>query len=207
MCAWTAEVRSLHTKAPWNIQSEDASSLPNSDTKFQQEASHLVDEPRSLAHISIPNAMQRVACALLRLPDLREAHRWPGDCFGDRCSVDHVVLVGLHVRLHELCGDDLDRVTRGLELTCQPLGSWTTLHPNKCSRRVREVGKQSVALELAVQHRLTYAVEADDVEGVLPNIDAVYRESFNALLHGGLLPQLLGYSVLLENRSGPSHYF
>ncbi len=69
------------------------------------------------------------------------------------------------------------------------------------------MGEQSVALELAVQRRLTRAVEADDVKGVLPNVDAGYRDSFNALVHGGLLPQLLGCSVLLGNRSGPSHYF
>jgi hypothetical protein len=58
------------------------------------------------------------------------------------------------------------------------------------------VDKQSISSELTVQHWLTRTVEADDVKGVLPNIDAIHRDSFNALLHSGLLPQLLGYSVL-----------
>jgi hypothetical protein len=41
--------------------------------------------------------------------------------------------------------------------------------------------------EFAMRNGLARAVDADYVKGVLPNVGAVYRDSFNALLHGGLL--------------------
>jgi hypothetical protein len=56
--------------------------------------------------------------------------------------------------------------------------------------------EQAIAPKLGVQHWLACTVETDYVEAILPDIDAVYRESFDALLHGGLLPRIADYSVL-----------
>jgi hypothetical protein len=49
--------------------------------------------------------------------------------------------------------------------------------------------EQAIAPKLGVQHWLACTVETDYVEAVLPDIDAVYRDSFDALFHGGLLPR------------------
>jgi hypothetical protein len=90
------------------IHPEDASSLPNTDAELQQKASHLVDESCALAHVSITHTMHGMACTLLRLSDLDEAHRGPGHSFRDRSRVDPLVLVGLDVGFYKLRGNNPD---------------------------------------------------------------------------------------------------
>jgi hypothetical protein len=78
--------------------------------KLQQKASHLVDQARALAHVSITDTMQSLPRTLFWLPDLDEAHRGPGHRFCDRRSINHVVLVGLDVGFYKLSGNNPDCV-------------------------------------------------------------------------------------------------
>jgi hypothetical protein len=85
--------------------------------------------------------------------------------------------------------------------------TWELTRRRSCAGCIGEVNQQSIPSKLAVQDRLTRSVEANDVEAVLPDVDAVYRDSFNALFHGGPSVNCVTPECSRWNRSGPSHYF
>ena len=54
------------------------------------------------------------------------------------------------------------------------------LHPDNTSRQLVERGIQGEPLDLLAQNRLTGAVEPDQVERILADVDADNREVFKA---------------------------
>ena len=107
-------MRSLVANYVRKVDLEDAGTLADGKTKLQQKASNLVDKTCALAHVPVADSMQSLACALLWLPNLNKAHRRSGYGLCDSCGVNHIVLVGLDVGLHELSWNNLHRVAHRL---------------------------------------------------------------------------------------------
>jgi len=159
-----------HTR---QIEAEDAGSLADRHAVFEAESAHLVDQARPARDELIADAVERLQIDLLGGPNLREAHRRPGHGFCDRLGVDGVVLLRLHVGLDELGGNDADPVTHRLQLARQPLRAGARLHADNGARRALEEREKRLPPQLhALDHRAT-VVEADNVEHVLAEIDAV----------------------------------
>ena len=75
--------------------------------RSKQERSNLVDHRSSSRHQPIPHAMQGLQVELIVRLDRNEAHVLPIYSFSNRFGIEEVVLVGLHIRLHELSRDQL----------------------------------------------------------------------------------------------------
>ncbi len=122
------EIILIVSQNTWKIQSGNADPLTYGGAVFQTEGAHLADQTGSGRTQLSADAMQGLHVHLLGTLDLDVSHRRPSDRLGYRGGVDHVVLVGLNLRLDELRRQDSNRVTHRLDLARQPLRAWTGLH-------------------------------------------------------------------------------
>jgi hypothetical protein len=167
-----SEIVCLVGQHPRQIEPEDAGALADRRAVFEAEGAHLVDQTRPARDELIADAVERLQVDLFGGANLREAHRRPGHGFGDGFGVDGVVLLRLHVGLHELGGDDAGPVTHRLQLARQPLRAGARFHADQGARRALEERQQRLLPQLhALDHRAAL-VEADDVEHVLAEINA-----------------------------------
>ena len=82
-------------------------SLGEDHATLQQEGPQLVDHRRAASDEPIAYAMHRLQVQLVLGLDRHEAHVLPVHRFGDRLSIQEVVLVRLHERLYELSWNQL----------------------------------------------------------------------------------------------------
>jgi hypothetical protein len=89
-----------------------------------------VGEHHELPVEHVADLMQHHHALLLRRLGRDEAHARPGDRFGDRLGIRHVVLLPLYVRLYILGGHQLDLVTKLRELSRPEVRGSAGLHPD-----------------------------------------------------------------------------
>lgn len=117
-----------------------------------------------MGHQAVAHPVERLQVDLLRRPHLHEAHGWPRYGLRDRLGVDQVVLVALHVRLHELRRHDAHRMAHRLKLARQPLRARARFHADDRRLGAFEELQQRVAPEGGALDRRAGRVEAEDVE-------------------------------------------
>ena len=137
-----------------------------------QEAPDLVGLGGTRLHEPLARAVQRQYRLLLDRLHGHEPHVGPADGFADRLRIGAVVLVGLHVRLHELRRDELHGVTEGLQLARPVVRAAAGFHADEAGREVREEQRELGAFELFLQRRLTALIDAVHLEDVFSQVDA-----------------------------------
>jgi hypothetical protein len=110
---------------------------------------------------------------LLDRSRMGEAHRRTRHGFGNSLSIDRVVLLRLDVRLDELRCDNAHLMAHGGELACQPLRARTGFHADDRAVGTLKEAEQRIASELNALDDGPRAVETDDVEDVLAEVDAI----------------------------------
>jgi hypothetical protein len=94
---------------------------------------------------------------------------------GDRLRVVVVVLLALAERPHVDRRDDPRLEPEPPERPADEVGAEAGLHAHNASRQRLEHLRQGEAPDLQAQHALAGTVEADEVEGVLADVDADHR--------------------------------
>jgi hypothetical protein len=147
--------------------------LTDCDAVFETKRSHLTDQAGAIANHLISDAMKRLEVDLLRPLDLDKTHVGTGNCLGDCCRIDDVVLVRLHLGLYELSGDDPDGVSHRLELSGESLQTRTGFQADDGMVGTPEEGEERVTAELYSLDNIARRVRSNDVEEVLAEIDSI----------------------------------
>jgi hypothetical protein len=92
------------------------------ETVFPHETPDLVRLGRPLADQSLADPVRGLAVLLRHALDRHETHAGASHRFADCFRIDTIVLVALHVRLHELRRDELHSKTSLLKLACPVVG-------------------------------------------------------------------------------------
>ena|ERR1700674_2489134 len=92
--------------------------------------------------------------------DRNEAHILPIDSFGDRFSINEVVLVRLHERLYELSWNQLHIMALFSQGTAKEVSTRTCLHPDQGSLQVGGKPDQLLLGELLPQQYFPASLRA-----------------------------------------------
>jgi hypothetical protein len=130
--------------------------------------------------------MQRLQIELLGRLGGNEAHGRALHGFGDRLRIAEVVLVALQVG-SDIAGRHQSRiVAERLEPPAQVVGADAGLHADEAGRQVGELGLELPARQLPAQDDGAALIKADEVEGVLADVDAEDGDGVCGLArHGG----------------------
>src|SRR5262249_9465158 len=146
--------------------------LTDGDSALDQEAADLIGHSRALADEARTHAMESQQVHLLRRLDAYEPHRRPLHGFG----VAIVILVVLEERLHVLRRDEAYLMTKGFEWPADMVRSRTGLHADQTGWNIGEPPFELSARDSQLQDDCAAPVEANQVEGVLANINADRRD-------------------------------
>ena len=116
--------------------------------------------------------------------------------FCDRLGVVVIVLLSLQDRFHVDRWDDPRFVAQAAQRAADEMGAQTRLHADDARRKPLEHADQRKSFDLPPQHDLAVCVEADDVEDVLPDIDA------DGGWHGRHLGRVGRHELLLLKHKG-----
>jgi len=103
--------------------------------------------------------------------DRHEAHVGTPHGLANRLGVRRVVLVRLHVRLHELRGHQPDRVPQLAELLGPVMRAAAGFHADQARRQVGEERQQLRPFDLFLQGRLAPFIDAMHLENAFCQID------------------------------------
>jgi hypothetical protein len=106
-------------------------------TALQQERSYLVDDRCAPGNKPVTNPVDRLQVKLVIRLDRDETHVLALDSLGNSLRVNEVVLVGLHKRLHELCGDQPHIMALLLQGSTEEMRSGTGFEADQRSLHVR----------------------------------------------------------------------
>ena len=109
--------------------------------------------------------------------------------FGNRLGIVEVVLLPLGIGPHVLGGHQASIVSERREPAAEVMRPDTGLHADEARRHVGEPGFHLATRPFLPQHDGAAPIQADDVERVLPDIDAD---------HGNRGPRCLPHGVLLS---------
>ena len=158
------------------------------DTAVEQEGADLVDNRRTLADQVGAHPMQGLQVELLLRLGRDEAHGRALHGLGDGFRVAEVVLVALEEGLHVSGRHQSRVVAECFEPPAQVVGTNTGLHADEAGWQVGEPCFELSARQLMAQHDGTALAEADEVEGVLADVDTEHGDGvFGLAWHGGLL--------------------
>jgi hypothetical protein len=138
-------------------------------------------------------------------------HRRALHCLGDRFGIAIVVLFTLAIRAHVFRRYQPCVMAERPHLATEMMPANAGLHPDQARRQIGEPGFRLATRPLLPQHQGSAPILANDVERVLPDIDAD---------HGDFAVEFLGHRVLLclgcpfasfvcwwgGSTAGPSHY-
>src|SRR6516165_7055729 len=132
---------------------------------LDQEAADLIDHPRPLADETRAHAMQSQQVHLLRRLDRHEVHGWPLHGFRNRLGIAIVVLVTLQERLHVLCREQANIVSKRGKLASDVMRSGTCFHADQAARNVGEPSLKLSARAFELPNNRPALIEADKMEG------------------------------------------
>jgi hypothetical protein len=162
--------------------------LPDRYAALEQKGADLIDDARALLDQALAHAMQRLQVELLDGLRGDELHRRALHRLGDRLRVAKVVLPPLGIGPHVLGGHQASIVPQRLEAAAEMMRPDTGLHADEAWRHGGEAGFHLAARPFLPQHDGAAPIQADDVERVLPDIDADHgNRSLQCLAHGVLL--------------------
>src|SRR2546425_3880213 len=123
--------------------------------------------------------MQTQQSLLLNGLDRHKAHVLPTDRFANRFRVARIIFIRLHVRFHDLCGDELHSVAEFAELARPEMRAAAGLHPDQARPQLGEEIHHLRTLQGLAQHRLTLLADPVDLKDILcqikPNRRNVHR--------------------------------
>ena len=121
--------------------------------------------------------MEGLDVNLVSCLNFNKSHRWARDGFSDRLSIENVVLVGLDIGLHELCGNDPNRVAKSVEFAGAPLRTRTGLHTDESGLGLLKERQQGLTPETGFLDDLPGCVGANDMKRILADVDTVSDSS------------------------------
>jgi hypothetical protein len=151
------------------LHPQEALPLPHRNAAFQQKGSNLIDNARALADQPLSDAMESLEVELIGGLRRHELHRRPLHGFGNRLRVADGI--GAHVprryqpRIVSQC------LKPATEMMCPNAG----LHADQTLPHTGKPCLYLAARPLLAKHNGTAIIEANDVERVLPDINADYR--------------------------------
>ena len=119
--------------------------------------------------------MQSQQGLLFGVLDRYKSHIRSADCFADCLGIGGIVLIGLHVRLDELRGDELYRVSQRQEFTRPEMSSAAGFHPDKTRRKLGEKANNLRSLQLLSQCDLASGINPMHLKMQLCHIDTNRR--------------------------------
>src|SRR5215813_12628615 len=134
---------------------------------FQQESTDLIDQGGATLHQSIADAMHRLYVELFFALDRHKAHVLFAHRFGDRLSIDKVVLIRLTVGLYKLAGNQAYIVPLLSQSGSQEVRSRTCFQANQRGSKVRRIGQQLHTRQLLTKQNLVALSQRNQVKGVL----------------------------------------
>ena len=126
--------------------------------------------------------MQRQQIALLGRLNGDEAHGWSLHCLGDRLGIAVVVLVSLEKGLDVLRGDQANVVPEWLNLARDVMRARAGLEADKAGRQIDKPADKLVARYLDAHGDGAAFIEADEVEGVLADVETDRRDRIGGFL-------------------------
>jgi hypothetical protein len=115
---------------------------------------------------------ERQQIALLGRLNGDEAHSWSLHCLGDGLGIAVVVLVSFEKRLDVLGGDQANVVPEWLNLARDVMRARAGLQADKAGREIDEPADRLVARYLDAHGDGAALIEADEVKGVLADVEA-----------------------------------
>ena len=151
---------------------------------LSDQATDLVGLGRALLDQPTSYSVHRLDVLLIYRLDAHESHAGPAHRFADRLGVIGVVLVALHVRLHELRRNQLHLESFLLQLARPVMRATTRLHANLAAGldRLEQHLHPVLSGEPPAPERLLFPVYAVDLKHVLCQINPNANK-----LHGGPL--------------------
>src|SRR6516162_1468550 len=158
------------------------------DAPLQQQPADLVDHRRSACHPAVAHTVQRLHIQPFIALDRYEPHRGSSHGFGDGLGIDVVVLVGLHVGLDVLRGNQANFVALLAQPATQEMGAATSLHTDESDAQVRSEPQQLRARQPSAYHYLASPVQANKIKNLLPRSMPIVSSSMERLLSHLLYP-------------------
>ena len=155
------------------------------DAVFAQQPAYLIYFSGALSHQFSSDSVQCLDILLLDGFDRNETHAGTPHGFADRFSIVGVVLVSFDVGLHELWGDELDRVPQFTEPARPVVRTGTGFQPDQTGGQTLEELHHLTAPQLAAQERFAVTIDAVYLEDFLCQINANAGN-----LHVGLLSSI-----------------
>src|SRR6516162_4967933 len=143
-------------------------SFAKGDATLEQQSANLVDHCGTAHHPPFAHSVQRLKVELVVGLDRHEAYTRTCDGFGNRFSIDVVVLVGLHIRLHVLGRHQPHVMSLFAQGTAQEMRSTASLHADQALAKVRCETKQLSPRALLANHNFTAYVDSNKVKDRLP---------------------------------------
>src|SRR6266545_2817267 len=156
--------------------------LPHYDAALDEEAADLIDHTRTLADKARAHAMQSQQIHLLWRLDRHEVHGRPLHRFRNRLGIAVVVLVTLEERLHVLRRDQTRVVAERCKLPADVMRARAGLHADQAARNIGETAFELTTRYLLLQDDYTPLIEANEVEGVLAEVDPDRGDDSSCLL-------------------------
>jgi hypothetical protein len=110
---------------------EAAASLWGHDSELGQQPANLIALRCGCTDKSLPRPVQTQQRLLLDRFERDKSHVGSSDCLADRFRIPRIVLVALHLRLHELRRHQFDRVTERAELARPEMSATTGFQPHR----------------------------------------------------------------------------
>jgi len=146
--------------------------LADGDAALEQEGADLVDDAGALRHQPLAHAVQRLQVELRGRLQRHVSDGWPCHRLGDRLRVVEVVLLLAAERAHILGGHQAHVVAKSRNAPAQVMGTDAGLHADQAGRRVGQANLDLGPRQALAQHDGATFVEADEMEGVLADVDA-----------------------------------
>jgi hypothetical protein len=143
-------------------------SFTDGDAALQQHSANLVDHRGAAHNPPLAHPMQRLQVELVIGLDRHKAHRGTGYCLGTRFSIDVVVLVRLHVRLHILRRHQAYIMPLFPQSAAEKMRSSASLHADQTPAKVRGKAQQLSPRALLPNQNFATCVDAYKVKHCLP---------------------------------------
>src|SRR5665647_1406587 len=149
-----------------------ADPLRYDQTVFTEQSTYLIALCSARLDKSLSRPMQRRHGLLFHVLGWHEAHVGTRDRFANRFGITCIVLVALHIRLHELWCHQFDSVTVLHQLARPVVRATAGFHANQAGFKVGKVRQHLAALQGTAHHWLVVRIHAVYLKDVLCQINA-----------------------------------
>jgi hypothetical protein len=151
--------------------------LPHGNPTLQEKGADLIDDAGPLPDQTLPHPVQRLEIQLIGGLRGHELHCRALDGLGDCLRVAEVVLLPLRVRAHVFRRHQPGIMAKQPEAAAEMVRADAGLHADQAGRHIGEARLHLATEPLLPERDCPTSIQADDVEGVLDDIDADHSRS------------------------------